>query len=84
MKRLTVHTARNRWPGRSRPWGSATHTALHQEVQLEQAAPEVPLALGQKAGHLVLPGPGLLRQTHQTQVAADVHLGNREVPVTSW
>ena len=72
-----------RLAGRSHPYGASTHTALHQEVQLEQTAPEVPLALGQDARDLMLPGPGVLRQTHQPQVAADAHLGESEAQDTT-
>jgi len=73
----TVHLTKNTWSGRPRPLpGRPTRAAFHQEVQLEQTAPQVPLALGPEAGHLVLAGAGALRQAHQAQVAAGVHLGN--------
>lgn len=74
----TVHLTNNTWSWRPRPLpGRSTHAAFHQEVQLEQTVPEVPLALGPEAAHLMLVGAGALRQTHQTQVAAGVHLGDR-------
>lgn len=50
-------------------------TAVHPELQLQQAASDVTSGQSEEAAYVVRLQSDILSQTHQLQVATDIHLG---------
>ena len=76
LKQHALYTCQFFWQASTLTCPSST--TLHPELQLQQTASDVTSARTEEAANVVHLQSHVLSQTHQLQVATDIHLGNRK------